>query len=68
MTELNNHIKELKESMGLLPNNDPWDRGYLSGVEDGFRAALKWVKREAISLDERGNTSRVIINRELEDK
>jgi hypothetical protein len=28
--------------------------------------ALEWVKREAISLDERGDISRNVINRELE--
>ena len=33
-----------------------------------WRAALEWVKREAISLDERGDISRVVINRELEDE
>lgn len=31
----------------------------------GRKAALEWVKREAISLDERGDISRNIINREL---
>ena len=30
-----------------------------------WQAALEWVKREAISLDERGDISREIINREL---
>ena len=33
-----------------------------------WRAALEWVKREAISLDERGDANRAVINRELEDK
>ncbi len=31
-----------------------------------WRAALEWVKQEAISLDERGDTSRNVINKELE--
>ena len=30
-------------------------------------AALEWVKKEAISLDERGDSNRNIINRELGD-
>jgi len=34
--------------------------------EAGWKAALEWVKREAISLDERGDVSRNVINRELE--
>jgi hypothetical protein len=32
-----------------------------------WKAALKWVKREAISLDERGDSSRNVINRELNE-
>ena len=31
----------------------------------GWRAALEWVKREAIALDERGDANRTVINREL---
>ncbi len=31
-----------------------------------WRAALEWVKKEAISLDERGDANRNVINRELE--
>jgi len=34
--------------------------------EGYYRAALDWVKKEAISLDERGDTSRNVINKELE--
>ncbi len=34
--------------------------------EKGWKAALAWVKREAISLDERGDLNRVVINEELE--
>jgi len=33
--------------------------------EDTWKVALGWVKREAISLDERGDSSRNVINREL---
>lgn len=33
--------------------------------EKYWKAALEWVKREAISLDGRGDISREIINREL---
>ena len=36
--------------------------------ETAWRGALEWVKKEAISLDERGDISRGIINRELEDE
>jgi len=32
----------------------------------GFQAALRWIKKEAISLDERGDISRGIIDRELQ--
>lgn len=40
--------------------------GYVDGLEAGYQAALEWVKKEAISLDERGDISRGVINRELE--
>ena len=31
-----------------------------------WKAALLWVKKEAISLDRRGDANRIVINRELE--
>ena len=34
-------------------------------VEAVWRACCEWIKKEAISLDERGDISREIINREL---
>lgn len=34
----------------------------------GWRAALKWVKREAITMGQHGEISRKIINRELGNK
>jgi len=37
-----------------------------NGAELAWKAALEWVKREAISLDERVDVSRNVINRELE--
>ena len=44
-----------------------WDSdGYV--VEQVWRAALEWVKREAISSDERGDISRKIINEEIGDE
>jgi len=33
-----------------------------------WKAALEWVKREAISLDERGDISRTVIDRELNNE
>ena len=35
-------------------------------AKGAYKEALEWVKKEAISLDERGDISRGIINRELE--
>lgn len=32
-----------------------------------WRKALEWVKKEAISLDERGDCIRAVINKELEE-
>jgi len=37
-------------------------------TKKAWRAALEWVKKEAISLDERGNISRRIIDKELGDQ
>lgn len=34
-------------------------------AEEVWKAALKWVKKEAISLDERGDGNRAVIDREL---
>ncbi len=45
-----------------MPNRPPDEIDF--GL--GFRAALKWVKKEAISLDERGDVNRIVIDRELE--
>ncbi len=45
-----------------------YNPGAQFAYEEGWRAALEWVKQEAISLDERGDISRNIIEKELEDK
>ena len=50
------------KTVGYINNSDAYD----AGEEAGWKAALEWVKKEAISLDERGDANRNVINRELE--
>ncbi len=56
-----------KQEYPLPPTTErgPIGRDALKQRKHTWRAALEWVKREAISLDERGDISRGIINREL---
>ncbi len=32
-------------------SNDSWEYGYVQGAEEGWRAALEWISREARSLE-----------------
>ncbi|KKN26359.1 hypothetical protein LCGC14_0875440 [marine sediment metagenome] len=47
------------------PINFPGIKEFYEARKKTWRAALGWVKKEAISLDERGDISREIIDREL---
>jgi len=47
-------------------DEEEFRKGLLDVINEGRKATLKWVKREAISLDERGDISRKIIDREIE--
>ena len=59
MKEFKNYIKKEYPHINSGDEMFAWDI---------WRAALKWVKKEAISLDERGDSNRNVINRELGDK
>ncbi len=69
------HEKWLNETLGdkgagkfMLETADctTIDDIVLTVSETAWRGALEWVKKEAISLDERGDANRTVINRELE--
>ena len=58
----------MKEYKKWLENHYKTHRGndyYEPTAKMGWKVALDWVKREAISLDERGDVSRKIIEEEL---
>ena len=66
-------MNNFKKTFGTKGNHPKfWDSlrspiDIYTAMEEVWKAALEWVKKEAISLDERGNMSRNIINRELEE-
>jgi len=55
---MTNFEKWLKEKGYSNPaHNDAYELGRFDGAREGWIAALEWVKREVISLDERGDSS-----------
>ncbi len=59
-------MKAFERWLKRFYKNHQGDKRFNPQAKVGWREALEWVKKEAISLDERGDISRDIINRELE--
>ena len=57
-------MKQFEKCLEKVGGGDPFCCEPLAEVI--WRECLEWVKKEAISLDERGDISRGVINRELE--